>query len=899
MFQKKSVGAENYYVMYTLCFLVFFLAVFAQFLLNGKSLVWGSDGITQGYPGIVYTRRWIREFLHNFFTTGKLQGRMWDMTIGEGFNVLNVLSFRPLTLFSLLFSEESLEWFFWFRIAVSLYISGIAFLCFCRLFKRLDYACLIGALLYTFNGMTIGWFYRQSLFIECIIYLPIILYGTEKILRRESGKAFVISVALAGLSYFYILYMITVFAVMYAAVRYWFMVEDKRFSHFFGEIGRFALYYALGFGIAAVSFLPNLVMAFSSNRIEANGNGLSLFYNADYYTSLITAILDVHSVGAQGFIGLSVIALLMIVVLFAKGKKTSRRITQFRIMVIVGAIVMLFPIFSRLMSGGSNNRWFFGAAFGSSLIVAMQFDEEWCKGDFTEKKRFWIGTALYLLIYFWIGTQNKEKFGCISFLFFYLAVYFCWKDSARTLINKKVCYGFIAGLLLLETGYKAYNYYQPGGESMSQLFVEQGAVYAENNHVAAKAMDRVRDEDIYRIDSVELSNDAYYQNKNYGQRIGMNGISSFYSYTGKEFVNTMNELGVSRESTGFDFSSYDQRTILDELSAVKYVTVTDDMRSGVPYGYNLLSDENNVSIYQNKYFLPLIYAYSSVTDRDAYDKLSANLKEQAMLQSAVVEGDAADTGLQMHALEFDAENILNKDEILNQMKAQSEDCVSTEENSIMCDTLNGFELQLPHAVTGEVYVLIEGFRFEGKRDLAWMNASLESKGIWKRGYVSSKSDAYYRAKKDVLLNLGYTENDSSKIKINFVSGGTYFFDNIQIIVQPMEHYAERVENLRIPVENLSIDDNHVTADIILEEPRMVCVAIPYGKGWCAKINGKETELKIVNGKYMGIKLKEGDYHLELMYVIPGFNAGAIISAGTILVLIVYALLNRYRKVKKS
>ena len=56
-------------------------------------------------------------------------------------------------------------------------------------------------------------------------------------------------------------------------------------------------------------------------------------------------------------------------------------------------------------------------------------------------------------------------------------------------------------------------------------------------------------------------------------------------------------------------------------------------------------------------------------------------------------------------------------------------------------------------------------------------------------------------------------------------------DNIEVILQPMGKYEDHVDELRIPVSGLQVDDNDIDFDLELEDKRMICVAIPYEKGY--------------------------------------------------------------------
>lgn len=889
--KKNSSIIKNYYFTYTIVFAIFFLTAFAAFFINGKGLVWRTDGLLQHYPNLLYLRKWAEEVYTNIFTLGKYEIPMWDMTLGEGGSVLNVLSFRPLYWLSLLCPVNKLEYYYWFRVVISVYLSGISFSLFCKKFKRLDFACLIGSIVYIFSGFILCYAFKHAFFIEFTILLPLILLGTEKILRKESPWVFVFSVAIAGISYFYTLYMITAFAVIYAAIRFLFINDNRTVKTFFGKIGIFTFFYLIGLGIAAVSLLPNMLLAFSSNRVNNTDKiGLTILYDLEYYLSLITSFLDTGSTGNYGYLAFSAIVMFELSKLFLTKDKDNRRNKQLRIMALLGLLFILFPIFAFLFNGGGGitNRWFFAIAFGSAVLTAFGLEtKETNSLTRIEENRFFTAIGLYCTVALIFSLFTEIHIEYWIFLCIYLVLYLGFKYGLHTPAQIYRYRALLLLVLLFETGYKAYGYY--GESNYVSEFLNQGTVEHEIYNVAAYTVNTLEDDSVYRVDSVEEDWNSPYLNRNYGQRVGINGISSYYGYMPSGLASTLDELGLSQRYQAFAVSSYDQRTVLNELSAVKYLAVRSDKASYVPYGYEFLGDTEGISTYKNEYALPIIYAYSSVISKDTYNSLPANKKEQAMLQGAVMEEGLDNDEIPVCNLQFDDEVVLSKDEIYAQIEQQGN--AELKETGIYFNTPETFRLELPYDVTGEIYVLFEGVVYDcGSNtgsDSGLIHAALND--TWKKGYVFGKNHQYYSGKKDLLLNLGYVESCSSPIILDFPVAGEYIFDNIQIIMQPMERYEEKVAQLMAPVYNISMETNYITADVELSEPEILCVAIPYENGWNAFANGERVSIQQLNGRYMGIELAPGQYYLELKYSIPGLKIGFYISVVSILISVITAI----------
>lgn len=892
----------KYYLAYTLLFVAFFLITFLAFFIENKSLIWKTDGLAQDYPGAVFLRKWVKEILYGFLSEGKIEVRMWDMTIGEGGSVLNAIGFRPLSFLSQLVKGNQLEFSFWIRLSVCLYLSGIAFLWFCKLFKKLDYACLLGAVIYVFGGVVIGYTFKHVIFLEWGFYFPLMLYGTEKILRKESGSVFVCTVALAGLSYFYSLYICTLFSVIYAAIRFFYIKKEKSIKIFAAEIIKFAKYYLIGLGLAAISFLPSLMQSFSSGRTDsANRAGLSLFYDLSYYFSLLTAALEPTSAGVYGFLMFPAVVLLLIARLFTGKMNHGGRERQLRLMVLIGVVLMSFPIFALMSNGGGGitNRWFFVASFGGGLLVAFGLkDTLFFSVDRIRMGWFFALTCIYCLLCIVIGHYQEVPLQWWVFLYIYLALYLYALCSPRTLRSKRVCCVILTCILFLEMGAKAYHYYGPEGHNILSGFLEPGTVEDTNRDVAARVMNKVDDDSIYRVDSVEYDYRSPYLNRNYGFRVGVNGIGTYFSYAPGGVTKMASEVGLSHKYQSFSIFGYDQRTVLDELASVKYLTAQSGQAVCVPYGYQFLKEIDGISIYENHYSLPLIYAYPSVYAEEDYLALSANQKEQVMLQGAVVEQDIDTYDLPKCAPEFNDSVVLDAAQI-REAQSQQNGSFELTDKGISCDDTVTFEFELPYEVTGEVYLLFEDLEYKAASDSGDGSARIRAAigDTWKLGYTLGPGGQYYSGGGDFLINLGYVESCSSNIKISFMNRGEYTYDNLQLLVQPMDDYSQKVDALRIPVEDLSMEMNTISADLTLAEDRMVCIAVPYERGWHISVNGETVEAEQINRKYMGIALKEGTYHLEMHYVIPGLFAGAVISILTIMLLTVMAIV-RELKIQK-
>ena len=154
--------------------------------------------------------------------------------------------------------------------------------------------------------------------------------------------------------------------------------------------------------------------------------------------------------------------------------------------------------------------------------------------------------------------------------------------------------------------------------------------------------------------------------------------------------------------------------------------------------------------------------------------------------------------------------------------------------------------------------------------------SVEQDAIWR-----SPLDVLYTGRDEFIFNMGYRKSSSSNMSVflQLPSAGRYSFDQIRMIVQPMENYQAAVEDLASrPLENIEMTEDKVTGSISLEEPGLLFLSIPYDEGWTAKVDGASAEVLQVNGMYSGIALTEGDHDIELQYHTAGLLRGIQIAA---------------------
>lgn len=911
----------NYYTIYSILVIVCFIGVTVAFRYYGKSFLWTADGMSQHYPNLLYIREWVRTFVKNIIFYHKIEFPMWDMRLGFGQDFLNAFSFRPLSILYALFPEENVEAFLVIRAIISLYLCGFFFSQYVRSFRWDGYACLIASLVYTFSGFSIYFAYRHTFFLELMIYLPLMFLGLEHILKERKPWLFLAVTAICGISYFYFLYMIMIPAFVYACIRYFYIERKHGVLDFLKCVLYTGLIFGWGIAISGFSFLPGILRFFSSSR--GGGAEISSYwhFNWQYYHQFLTGFLSMNEIGIYGFMGFSGIAFLSLCILLFQKDKISK---QIKIGILIGCLIFCIPFFMYAFNGfsGNTNRWTYAFAFVVSVAVAYTLPKLFCLQKL-ERKKIGILVCIYVILELSIYMFSGQKPEYSYVLLLIGVVVLIIGDGFIKKYPYKVR-AILLVFLLVDVSVMSWSLYSGSGQNYISTFVDAGNVKAESDNSSITMMENNTDSSIFRLDVIFPSYAIKQKYKNYGLRSGYNGVNSYFSFSDSRVTHYASDLGDSQQNVPFLILDFDQRTALDTLAGVKYITVAESEAAQVPYGYVAVDQQEktyldgtteNVYLYVNQYYLPIMYTYDSYISKGQYAMYTANEKEQAMLQGIVLDKDLK--GYSQTDVKFTDRVVLKQQDIWDQIKENiSPDSIEVQENGLLvkknnatvtisykgCKNSETYLLyhnilyqnltaeQRKEIALGEVYTKYEEKNYDSEHIIDEENKGtsliVTSDGVVKTCPLVSSVHQYYWGAKDLLVNLGYTENQKKSMTIKFTQAGFYSFDDMRVICQPMNQYVNQVAKLaEDPVEDITIDCNTVTAHTTLSKDKILCIAIPYSDGWSAKVNGEPVEVLEGNGMYMAIPLKTGYNNIELNYETPGIRLGIAISALAVGVLI--------------
>lgn len=885
---------------YTLLFLVMAGIVFWPFFKEGKTFIWvggASDGWAQHYTALVYYGRWLRDAAEQIFAEHNFSIPTFSFSIGYGSDLFTTLHYYVigdlLDLLSAFVPSNLTQYLYGALILLRLYLAGLAFSAFCFYRKKTKPAgVMAGAFVYVFCGFALYAAVRHPYFTNPMIYLPLLLLGAEKYLQEKKQWLFIVMVFVSAVSNFYFFYMLVLLTVLYVLFRL-FMIYDKRqLRQAVITVLQMIGYAIVGVMLSAVILLPVLYLFFGDPR-TGSGYVAPIVYSRNYYKKFLSSFVSFDTPGYWNYMGYSAVALLSVVLLFLQKKKHTYLKAGFLLL----TVFLMVPLAGQIFNGFSyvTNRWVWGYSMLVAYIVVTVWDSLL---TLTRKQLVGfvavIGLCVGVFLVIGVSTTVNFAFSIIIMLLILLAL-MMWKDE-KSYEKKSVMEAVLLLLVLAGIGGNAWLGYSDAGKNYVSQFKDSSEVAGSMENTDSNAIRDLGDEDeLYRYSGTTLFPNSTLLS-------GMSSTQYFWSLSNGAIVDYFKTMSALEPST-YCYRELDGRTALHALAGVRYY-ITKNIKSQerfVPYGYEEMEQENpDYRVFENAYALPLGYTYDSYLLWEDIEGLDAAGRQEALLQGVLLE--EAPEGYAHTETAPSAEAV--------DYTITCDEGVTMEDNTFTVTQTGAVAtLEFTGLPQCETYLDILGLTFQGEPDTADLQIcgmTAEGVRVVKKLTYYTERYSWYSDRHDFLVNLCYSEDARTTIAITFSEQGTYCFEKMAVICQPMESYETAVAALQEDVlegvdlhnDNSSYSTSRVTGRITLEESKMLCLSIPYSTGWKAYVDGEEQPLLQANVMYMALKLDAGAHTIELVYETPGLKVGLIISClGAVAAGGLY-LLHRGRKKKQ-
>lgn len=890
-FYKNRKDSFSFKVeVYTLTFLFVFLLAFSPYLMSKTSFILNFDGRDQTYPWLAYLGIWGRKIISNF-TNGIFAVPLYDLSIGWGTGTVSYLSTNGmmdpiLFVFSSLIPTAYVEFLYNLLPLFYLYFSGIAFIYLCNYFKKDFVGSLIGSLIYVFNGFTIYYGLAFSMAVNFMCFFPLLVVGTERILRKEKSIKFTITVFLSAIcGHYYRLYIMTLLLAIYATVRIILLYPNRKWVKELPSILiRGVCLYLLGIGLAAPIVFPAIFTFFGSTRTSSTRFIISrdFWIHWKYFWARFLSLAAPKTyyewdwgLDYPAYPAISVFAFILLYTL--KGKRTLKW--------LVGIALLMFfcPFFGWILNGMQYvcNRWSFALSLLAGYTVTELYSEM-LEMNQRQRRICILFACFYGCLGFFFSSMRELVFTAVGVSFVFITLFLLVYSSITQKVNYK-----IVCLALVIVNICTNAFYMCSKESMGWVswFLHIG----DGTLQLASATEGEAAGYSYGNQGYEGRFDSTLFHYNDSMIYGIPG-TLFYDSTINEYVSEFcKELEICDNVQDFKLHSTDQRTIVNELLSIKYQIEGSEKTPYIPYGYKKdITTISGKTVFKNLFALPFGYTYDNCISYSDLEDMNGVQKQEVLLQAVAIDNTL---GSEIKP-QSDIEN--------NSYSYRCNGCSWKDGTLISESEDSSIELFVDLPAGKEHYIRLKGFDIEGYGDdfytvslSASFNIGVTCGNVFKYGRVMSKEYPWYYGRDNYLFCLGISNNDRNSIKIDIPAIGKFKLDEIEVLSLPLDNYSKKANALREEsLENIIIGDNTISGEIQLSKEKILCLAIPYNKGWTAFVDGKKQEIERVNYAFCGLILPEGRHDILFVYMTPGLVEGLYTSVVCIIVLLWVIIYNK-------
>lgn len=827
--------------------------VLLPFLCSGKYLVWQVDGVTQHAT-----------FLQYMFRGGMFSGvGGYDYNIGLGADYLTSFAyymlFDPVNLLLYILPRGNILLAYSFLVCVKFLLAAVCMYAYLRHKNIRQTLSVIFAVAYMLSGYMLYSFLRHPDLTAGAMYLPLVAWGIEVALDKNRPFLLIASVFVVTISSFYMAYMVTLYAVAYAALYYVFGVhargEKVRAKRFCGVFFRTAGYYLLGLLLASFVLLPVAYGYLHAARSAAKGfptySMLDLFLAS---LSLFAPVPDEHY---------SVIMFSMPSLALAFGALAVTRKNPYRILVMALAVGVFFAPFGYLMNlcNYPSNRFVYMLSFSAFVLLAQYLQtrererptaEEsnamarglctaalvvgnlglWAGAEWLFQSRYTLWAALASFVA--AGALGVSVWGCVRI----------WRlDFAKPQHLRRFSYGRLLKIFVCTTVGLSLVFC-----TVYSFLFDDGTRFASLSTAAEKHVAALPKDEFVRLDSISVD---YFDKNNRPLNSGYRGTQVYNTMTSGAFSDFLQANNTYRFIESLGSSGLNGRRALQALLSVRYFHCTQS--DYLPADFSPADAEG---LYQTEDYVPFGTVFSQTVDEELWQALPDVERQYALLGAVAIEGGDAPTDYRplAQAVETDVKN------------------ATVKKNAPV-------SFALPEAEQdAEVYVSFEIASY-AKR-MTSLRVGCGDIEIEQRLYP--KGSQKFSASKRFLYKL---DEKGERVTFRITSGGPISLQNIKLYVAPMDDVRARIAQTKALPHLMDTEfASDGFAGTIDSDGGVMLLPIAYAKGWTATVDGEATQILYADAGLTAIRVPQGAHTVRFSYRTPWLDAGCKLSLASCAVL---------------
>ena len=756
---------------------------------------------------------------------------------------------------------------------------------------------------------------HNSMWIDALIWLPIITYAIEELIKKGHYKLFVISLAAMVMSHYYIGYMVCIYVALYFFYYYLAhkgsnLTGEK--AHFGKSLLRIALASLLALGIAAFMLVGAYYsLQFGKNTFSSPDWSFKIRYDlADLLAKFLPGAYDTVRPDGLPIVGCGALTLMLLPFYYFSKKITLREkifstiflavfIVSFTLnpidiawhgfqvpnwlnyrysfMVCFFLLTMIYKAMGQIRKESSKTVFGIGAFLIFIVTVLEKFEFEnftlgesdyYVQGKLDTYRTVWFTIALVIaycaVLYVMIRAKNLKEIKKASKI---LLIVVCVEMVLNGVINITA--------LHFDVTYSSYSSYNDFFDKLSPIVSEI----------------QESDESFYRMEK------THHRKTNDNMTLGMRGLSGSTSTLNKETIKFLNNMGYSSKS---HWSKYlGGNPVNDSILGVKYViSQKNQPTSNSTYNenqavnslmdelYAVVAEDENYIAYQNPYALSIAYQANDSVKDFSFTKINESGDEKAIYTSPFERLNKAVSAMLGEDTEIfvpiDIKNTNHSNARKTTIAGHTKYAVTTEGteayvtmNAVAPTTGNVF-FHAPSEYPRETKLYINDDKFGD----FMANESNRIKSIGKFSIGESINIKLTLAKENL-----YLKNDEYYL----------YYLNVTALKTAMEKLSQN----QYQIENYSEDrfDGTITTS---GKNAVIQTTIPYDEGWKVYVDGNPVEIYKTFDALIAFDIEnEGAHTLKMVYSPTPITIGGVISGISLIVFIAICVVENQLKKKKS
>lgn len=855
--------------------------------------------------------------LYNKLTNGGSLTYSWNIGLGTNFTGLYAYYLAsPLNWFLALINRNHLIEVMNIFIILKLALSSVTCSYYLRCkYQRSELAVLAISLFYALSSYVAA-FAWNIMWLDCLMLLPLIILGLERLVKEGKGYLYFISLGLAIISNYYIAYMICIYLVLYFLVLLFTNDGDKDWQYFKSRLIKFAGFSLLAGMLAAFLIIPEYFALKASASGEIN------------FPDTLNRYFSIYEILSRGLMNVEV-------------SETTANDPNIYSTIL---IYILMPLY--IMGQTKNSK----EKVGKVLLVAF----------------FLISFNFNILNYIWHGFHFPNSLPARqSFIFIFLLLTMAYE----VLINlknfkKKQIYGAFAGALLLVISYEhllvgvVYEYHVV---YLSILFlaiylaflqVYRGIVVEENELLDLIQQAEVDD----ASDSIQVDNKSEDLESIEDPGIVDDGLDS----VGDDLANLENTDHNFESKEDYYANEYEFVVFKKTIVAIMFIIVA-TAEVLINFGTTGLSVTSRTYYLEDNEDIDALLEIVEEEDDSFYriEKYKRRTKNDAAwhgYKSASLFSSTSSEKLNDYLDCLGFENSMNASSFYGQtpltaslfsvkyMLAKEDDDWPFTDNSYLTSYIHGVGSEQLYRNN---YTLPLGFMLPMDFDLIWnisssnpfqvqndfANNLVDEDLFNEMAVINNGTSVTIKAEdyRDIYIYVPTRDVESLSFQITDINGieietktydeyrrehiinlgslepGNYVHISSIETSNDIDVYAYTFDedvfvDLYHELNNHTFDieifkDTYIKGSIYTNEAGLMYTSIPFDEGWSVKVDGYEVETLAFKDALIAIPLASGDHTIELSYTPQGLKSGIAISLFGIICFIIIVFVNRKKGIR--